>query len=328
MRRRYLYLPTALIVFAGLVSADETLARCKQFGLIFSIDPLGDTLLLKDEGGYLKTVRLAAGAPISKLPVTSGGGVMPIRRADLNTGDLACVHGGDGDVPLQLSVVLRTDLHRAQADFLTGWQHNSLYGTLSSIDVSGRTFVVKPRPSVTEETPVRVSIPASARLRAALPSARTIQESASFRLEDLHPGEPVYVRGSRPGNGSEMAASLVLRGGYRGILGTLVEIEVFSGVLRIREFGADKTFSIKMALREVYRTTENITHPMRVETASGVLLAPVGLADLQPGDAILIIGKTADDTSTGEGLAAVTKFGAFGVLPQDPEGHISWFISK
>ena len=51
-------MPTALIVFAGLVSADETLARCKQFGLIFSIDPLGDTLLLKDAGGYLKTVRL------------------------------------------------------------------------------------------------------------------------------------------------------------------------------------------------------------------------------------------------------------------------------
>ena len=41
-------MPTALIVFAGLASADETLARCKQFGLIFSIDPLGDTLLLKD----------------------------------------------------------------------------------------------------------------------------------------------------------------------------------------------------------------------------------------------------------------------------------------
>lgn len=327
MRRRLHFL-VVLFVFAGLASAEETSPRCKVFGLIFSIDPFGETLLLKDAGGYLKSVKLPSGAIISKLPVTSGDTITQIRRTDLNTGDLACVHGGEGNAPLQLSVVRRTDLHQAQADFLVGWQRNSLYGVLTSIDVSGRAFVVKPLAPSNSDMPVRISVPESARLRAALPDARSIQESASFRLEDVKPGEPVYVRGSRSGNGSDMTASLVLRGGYRGILGTLIEVQTLSSLIRIREFGTDKTLTIKMALGAVYRTTENITDPMRVETASGVVLAPVGLADIQPGDAILIIGKTAEGTSKGDGLAAVTKFGTFGVVPKDPQGRISWLIAK
>ena len=78
---------------------------------------------------------------------------------DLNSGDIVCVHGGNGDTPLKLSVVPRTDVHRAQADFLAGWQRNSLYGTLSSVNVSGRSFIVTPLPPSADNAPVRVSLP-------------------------------------------------------------------------------------------------------------------------------------------------------------------------
>ena len=50
------------------------------------------------------------------------------------------------------------------------------------------------------------------------------------------------------GDGPEMAASLVLKSGYRGILGTLIEVQVLGSVLRIQEFGTDRTLSIKMTL--------------------------------------------------------------------------------
>ena len=123
-----------------------------------------------------------------------------------------------------------------------------------------------------------------------------------------------------------MAASLVLKGGYRGILGTLVEVQVLGSVLRMQEFGTDRILSIKMTSNEMYRTTENITQPLRIETAAGVVLAPIGLAEIQPGDAVLVIGKTTGESPEGSGLVAVTKFGTFGVLPQDPQKHCpgSW----
>jgi hypothetical protein len=102
---------------------------------------------------------------------------------------------------------------------------------------------------------------------------------------------------------------------------------VLSSNLRVREFGARETMSIKMTAGETYRTTENFTHPMRLETASGVVLAPVGLADLSPGDAILVIGKAEPGASEGEGLIAITKFGTFGVAPQDSGDRISWLMT-
>ena len=325
LMRRLPSLCVVLTMFAGLALADEASTRCTMAGVIFSMDPIGGTLILKDTDGYLKNVSVTAKTDISKLSVLPGGNVTPLRPADLNSGDLVCVHGG---TPPKLSVVPRNDLHRAQADFLAGWQRNSLYGTLSSVDAGGRILVVKPLPPSAGETPVRVSLPASVQLRAALPNARHIRESTSFRLEDLKPGEPVYLRGERPGDGSEMKASIVLKGGYRGILGTLVEAQIGSSVLRIHEFGTGRTLSMKIAPGELYRTIENITNPMRVVTASGVVLAPVGLADIQPGDAILVIGRTTGDSTQGDGLVAVTKFGAFGVLPQDPQNRVSWVIAK
>ena len=327
MRRNLVCSATAVIVFSAFAFGSESSATCKVFGLIFGADPVGGTLLLKDEGGYLKTVRLPAGTVISKLPVTPGGQITKIGPTDLNTGDLLCAQGGDEGAAPQLSVVTRADLHRAQSDFLVRWQRESLYGKLSSIDVRGRTLVMMPLPPWMGDTPIRVSLPASVRLRAALPGARHISESTSFALEDLQPGETVYVRGTRSDNGSEMAASLVLKGGYRGILGTLVEVQILSSTLRVREFGSDEILSIKMTPGETYRTTENLKNPMRVETASGVVLAPVGLADLQTGDAILVIGKTTS-TTAGEGLVAVTKFGTFGVAPEDPNKRVSWLLAK
>jgi hypothetical protein len=324
MRRRPLYILLALIVFRASAPADDA-TRCKLYGPIFGVDPLGGTLLIKDAGGYLKNVKLPSA--ISKLPVTAGGSVTTIRPSDLNTGDLVCVHG-DSDTAPRVSVVLRTEMHRAQSEFLVTWQRNTLYGTIASIDVGARMFRVESLPSSTGDTPVSVSLPASAKLRTASADARRITESTSFALEDLKVGEPVYVRGARSANGSEMAASVVLKGGYRGILGTLVEVQVLLSILRIREFGTGETLSIKMTPGETYRTTEDLTHWMRVETASGVVLAPVGLADLSSGDAILVIGKLAEGVSDGEGLVAVTKFGTFGVVPQDPQGRVSWLMTK
>src|SRR3954447_16860583 len=198
MRRRPLYILLALILFRASAPADDA-TRCKLYGPIFGIDPLGGTLLIKDASGYLKNVKLPSGTTISKLPVTAGGSVMAISPSDLNTGDLVCVHG-DSDTAPRLSVVLRTDMHRAQNEFLVAWQHDTVYGTLASIDVGERTFVVKPLPSSTGDTPVRVSLPSSVKLRTASAGARRITESTSFTLGDLKVGEPVYVRGPRSTN--------------------------------------------------------------------------------------------------------------------------------
>ena len=113
-------------------------------------------------------------------------------------------------------LVLRRICTVRKSEFLVAWQRNSLYGTLASIDVGGRALVVKPSPSSTGDATVRVSLPSSVKLRTASPDARRITESTSFAIDDLKPGEPVYVRGTRSADGSGMEASVVLEGWIQG----------------------------------------------------------------------------------------------------------------
>jgi hypothetical protein len=103
-------------------------------------------------------------------------------------------------------------------------------------------------------------------------------------------------------------------------------VQPLASVIKVREYGSGKTLSISIPGGELYRTTENMTHATRIVAGAGVMLAPVQYADLEKGDAILVVGRTNYETSTGEALVAVTKFGTFGVVPQAPEDRIVWFI--
>jgi hypothetical protein len=323
----YARLISAPVVLATLACAADTQPGCSIAGAVFGMDPLGESVLLKDSGGYFRNVKVTASTTAVKLSLGTQGSRTPIRVADLNTGDLVCVRGGSAEA-VQLSVVTRADLHRAQLAFLAEWQHDGVYGTLSAIDIPGRKLLVSPVPPSKEHSPVEVSVPASVRLRAARHDARLITDSSSFQLDELRVGEPVYVRGTRESGQQELAATLVLKGGYRAILGILAEVRVFDSAVRILEFGTGRSLRLKITPGQVYRTTENLTDPMRVVTQSGAVLSPVGFADLQAGDAILVIGRADDGSSEGDGVIAVTKFGAFGVLPQDPQKNAVWLLAK
>jgi hypothetical protein len=196
------------------------------------------------------------------------------------------------------------------------------------MDLGQRILVIAPLPPTVDQSPVRIVVPNSARLKTGLPDAKRITDAAPFQFEDLKVGETVYVRGSRKDAGRKFEASLVLKGGYRGILGALVEVRALDSALLIQEFGTGRSLRLKVTSGELYRTTEKLTNPTRLETESGVVLVPIEFADLQVGDAVLIVGKTSGDGTEGDGLVAVTRFGTFGVLPQDPDNRISWLLGK
>ena len=321
------------VIVVSLASASLTLAQsakpaCGVTGSIFGIDPISNMLLIKDGGGYFKNAKLSSSTKFMKLALTQGGSPTQMRVAELNVGDLVCVQDGDGETARQISVVPRADVHKAQLTFVAQWQRDSVYGTISSIDVAKRSLVVAPAPPSVENKPVQVSLPPSARFRMAPPNARRIVDAVSFQIEDLKAGDSVYIRGTRPAGEQVMLGTLVLKGGHRAIVGTLTAVKVLDGVLEVHEFGSGRMLRVKVTPNEVYRTTETLTDPMRVQTQSGVVLVPVSLADLQTGDAIMIIGKATAENPDGEGLAAITKFGTLGVLPNDPPDRMTWFLAK
>jgi hypothetical protein len=147
-----------------------------------------------------------------------------------------------------------------------------------------------------------------------------------FELGDLQVGDQIFVRGTRDVADPAITAALVLKGGYRAILGTLIDVQPLTSMIKVKEYGTGRKLSISLPGGEVFRTTESITQATRVDPGAGIMLAPAGYADLEKGDAIVVVGRINDQTSEGEGLAVITKFGTFGVVPRSADDRIVWFI--
>jgi hypothetical protein len=193
------------------------------------------------------------------------------------------------------------------------------------MNVAARTLVVIPiLPS--PEGALTITLAPNAELRSAPTTARRLADLSSFELEDLQIGEQIFVRGTRDDTDPAITASLVLKGGYRAILGTLIDVQPLTSVVKVREYGTGRKLSISLPGGEVFRTTESITQATRVDPGAGIMLSPVGYADLEKGDAIVVVGRINDQTSEGEGLAVIAKFGTFGVVPRSSDDRIVWFV--
>jgi hypothetical protein len=123
-----------------------------------------------------------------------------------------------------------------------------------------------------------------------------------------------------------LVASTVVKGGVRGIIGTFLETNPLESSVKIREAGTGKNFTVQIPSGSLYRTTNQLNSPYRVQGPGGVMLDRLGFADLQPGDTVLIVGKVNYDTGQGTGLALITRFGYFGTAPNGDKQQLAWFF--
>ncbi|HET8546615.1 MAG TPA: hypothetical protein VFL57_01350 [Bryobacteraceae bacterium] len=319
------FIARALLI-SGAPPAEEEELRCSVTGAVIASDLLSGTLLVKDVTGSVQEVTPSAGTMLARLAVTPGGSAARVKPSDVHLGDIVCVHAAADRAQKEISVVARADVQRAQRDFLIAWQRSAVYGTIWSIDVPARTLVVLPVPPSPHDVALTINLAPDAELRSVPRTARRLSDLTPFELRDLQVGEQIFVRGTRDVADPAITASLVLKGGYRAVLGTLIDVQPLASTIKVREYGTGRKLSILLPGGEVFRTTESITQATRVDPGAGIMLAPAEYADLEKGDAIVVVGRINDQTSEGEGLAVITKFGTFGIVPRSADERIVWFI--
>ncbi len=303
-----------------------TPSGCAAVGVVFDVDLTRRALMVKDKTGLIATIDLPAKAAIHKLAV---GGSTPgrIGLKDIQKGDLVCIEGNaEAKAFDKVSVVTRTDAQRAQRDVALQWQASSVFGQILSIDAEGRKMTVTPLIAQNPPAPTQISLPPDVEYRAYPMTALRISDATAIALKDLQPGDTVYVRGkSAPGDPS-LQATLVLKGGMRGITGTL--LAVGNSSVTIQEFGTGRTLDISIPSSMTYRTTRELTNAGGTPRLDESRLATIQFSDLQPGDTVMVVGVTDVNTNTGTGLGLISQFGHFGSLPNDSRNELSWFLAK
>jgi hypothetical protein len=305
-------------------------AGCAKGGAVFGIDPLGRTLMLKDRTGYLTSIELPSELPIWKLQMTEAGQVSstPVRMKfeEILTNDLVCIEGDiDAKKLSKATVVPRGELEQSQRNFALKWQSESVFGSILTIDAASRKLTVMPMVAQSSPSPTEINLPAEVLFRTYPSTAMRINDAGPIRFEDLQTGDRVYIRGRRMSGTPILDANLVIKGGMRAILGTL--LEVGGAQVRIREYGTGRTLAMSIPSTLAYRTTAELKDTSGAVKLDESRLAMIRVSDLQIGDTVLVVGTTDDNSNTGNGLGVVAHFGYFGSSPIDGGGQqITWIL--
>ena len=222
------------------------------------------------------------------------------------------------------TVVPRGELERVQRDFALKWQSDSVFGSILTIDPAARKLTVMPMVAQNSPPPTEINLTADTVFRTYPSTAMRINDASPIRFEDLQTGDRVYLRGRRASATPILDANLLIKGGMRAILGTLLE----SGAskVRIREYGTGRTLDISIPSTLAYRTMAELTDASGAVKLDESKLAMIRVSDLQAGDTVLVVGTTDYNSNTGTGLGVVAHFGYFGTSPGDGGQQITWIL--
>jgi hypothetical protein len=316
---------TGACLLAALPAVAQT-SGCAKTGSVFSIDPVGNVLLLKEAGGYIDDISFTPKTVFTKLAIGESGSGVRVQASSVQVGDFLCVEAQDGSNAARVAYVTHGDAARAQLEFLVQWQHNSTFGLIESMGITGKGFVVSPALADSDGVPVRVLLDDNTRFRKFGDNAVRLSDASPIQYEDLQVGEQVYVRGTRADGDPVWHGTLVIKGGVRGILGTILSVDTVQSSLRLREFGSGRKFDVSLPSGDVYKANDAPTDPVPVNTLSGVPLVRIALGDLMPGDAVLALGSSKPENDKVLGLGVITKFGNFGVGPVDSGNKLNWLL--
>jgi hypothetical protein len=309
------------------ISAQEQ-SGCSVVGIVFNIDLQRRSLMLKDKTGFIAKIDVPAQVEIAKLGVGDAASRPGrIAFADIHQDDLVCIEGNPGNKPFnRMSVVTRSDSQRAQRDVALQWQSNSVFGSILYIDREARKMVVSPQIAQNPPAPTQIHLTPDVQYRSYPITALRIGDATPIAFEDLQQGEAVYVRGKGTAGDPNLQATLVLKGGIRAILGTLLEVS--GSNVRLQEFGTGRDLSIAIPSSRAYRTTRELTNSGGTIRLDESKLAAIQFSDLKAGDTVLVLGSTNFNTNMGTGLGIISQFGHFGSVPGDTGNQLSWFLTK
>jgi hypothetical protein len=300
---------------------------CTTGGATFGVDLFGNSVLVKDPNDHILSLKLTPTTKLLQIHVSgmSGGEkTSAIQLGEIQSGDLVCALT-EGGVISQLSVVTRADVEQAQREFVARWQKDSVFGRIMSLDVPGRKMAVAPTIASETPGPVAVNFTGNTQFRNFAKDATRISEAQTISLSDLKSGDTVYVHGMRTADNPALQATVVIRGGFRGVIGSFLDARPMNGTVIIHEYGSSKELTMKISSADLYRTSSQLNSPYQLLGPEGPKLAKVGISDLKAGDIVLILGAADEGAREGTGVVLITRFGSFAAVPEAND-QVSWFL--
>jgi hypothetical protein len=208
-------------------------------GTIKAID--GDQVTLTPDAGHevqvvlqdsTRIVRVAPGQKDLKHAAT-------LQKQDLQTGDRILVRGKLSPdtrslVAGAVLVMKQSDVAAKQAKDREDWQKRGVGGLVTALDPAAGTITISMTSFVGSKT-VAIHTTKSTILRRYAPNSVKFDEARVAPLDQIKAGDQLRARGTKGGDGSELAADEVVSGTFRNLAGTLLAVDPAAGTLTLKD---------------------------------------------------------------------------------------------
>jgi hypothetical protein len=321
---RKVYLALVILAFLHQISAQtqpaapNAAARSQIIGQVTLLDAPARHIVLQDDHGTMITVSVAESTAVLRIPP----GETDIKKAariaftDIGSGDRILAVGAKSDDGKELQartvvIMSKADIAQKQQREQQDWQTRGTAGTVSAIDAAGKTLTVK----VGQKT-ATVQTADQTEYRRYAPDSVKFSDSVASSFSEIKSGDQVRVLGNKSEDGSTVKAEEMISGSFRQIAATISSIHAETGEIKVNDLASKKPVTVSVNSSSVLKKLSPVLAARLSQrfqpNAAAASPAPaprgrddlgqlldrlpaVALADLKPGDAIMVSGSAGSD---------------------------------
>jgi len=320
-----LILATPSYVYAQDKPASASAPVTKTVGVIKTIQPDSITITAEADGEI--TATLASTTKILRVPPGEKDlkNATPLQPQELQPGDRVLVRGpsspnADGHTITALAVIVMThaDVTAKQQHDLEDWQKRGVDGVVTKVDPASAVITISPG-RIGMNKNIDVHVAQDTVLRRYAPGSVKFDDAKPAPLDQIKVGDQLRARGTRSPDGSEVTAEEIVSGSFPNVAGTIKAIDSANNTITVQDTISKSTVVVKLSPdSQLQKIPAEMAQglAMRLKGGDGPpdlqrmlsRLPPIKLADLQKGDAVVILatpGANSDSVTAIKLLAGV-----------------------
>lgn len=326
--KRFLCVPfLTASIFAGFAVAQAQLPADRTLGEVISLNADQHSVVLKGDKGTQVSVSIGEKTSLLRIPPgeTDLKKAARITFGDIGVGDrlLAVGQRSEGKVEARTIVVMnKADLAHKQQREQEEWQKRGISGIVASSEPSQRTFT-----ATVGEKKYKVVSTDRTEYRRYAPDSAKFSDSKESTFADLKVGDQVRVLGNKDEQVLTVTAERVVFGTFARVAGLISAVNTEAGEIKLTDLITKKPVTIQVTARSnTRRLPEGIASSLAqrlhntqggaapgASGRSGATLAAAGqgtdlsqildrlpaisVADLKPGNAVILTGGLQGDAS-------------------------------
>src|SRR5579864_26159 len=315
------------VITLALAQQTAPQASTRKIGTIKAID--GQTVTIKADSGPEVKIIVQDSTRLEQLPAgqTDLKTATPIQLKDVQVGDRMLASGKPGDdgqsvVASRIVIMKQADLAQKQQHDREDWQKRGVGGIVTGLDGSNGIVII----SVTPTYSIAVKTSPKTQFLRYAPDSVKFSDAKRGTFDQIKNGDQLRARGDRSEDGKQVTAEEIVSGSFRNIAGTVTSVDAANNTIHVMDLITKKSVQVKVTSDSQMRKLT----PMMAQALAMLLKgrpegapppqAPSGppggrpggppdlqrmlgrvpavtLAELQKGDALMIVSTQSDGAS-------------------------------